>query len=87
MLVLVVEMESVLERLQNDQVTQVGVAIALVAVVAGAAFLYFVNRKKSGLFIYLFICFALALFSVFCWRDDSSVFWFSFFEVVERCRA
>jgi hypothetical protein len=40
-------MESMLEQLQNDKATQVGVAFALVAVVAGAAFLYFINRKKS----------------------------------------
>jgi cytochrome-b5 reductase len=42
-------MESMLEQLQNDKATQVGVAFALVAVVAGAAFLYFINRKKTVL--------------------------------------
>jgi cytochrome-b5 reductase len=42
-------MESVLEQLQNDQATQVGVAFALVAVVAGAAFLFYVNRKTTVL--------------------------------------
>jgi len=46
---IVVAMESVLERLQNDKATQVGVAFALVAVVTGAAFLYYVNRKKTVL--------------------------------------
>ncbi|KAG0560781.1 hypothetical protein KC19_9G012800 [Ceratodon purpureus] len=42
-------MEGVLEQLHNDKATQVGVAFAFVAVVAGAAFLYFVNRKKTVL--------------------------------------
>lgn len=54
-----------MEKLQNDKATQVGVAIALVTVVAGAAFLYFMNRKKS----------ACASGSMFCilWVDVIAV--------------
>jgi hypothetical protein len=39
-------MEGLLEQLQTDKATQVGVAFALVAVVTGAAFFYFASRKK-----------------------------------------
>jgi cytochrome-b5 reductase len=42
-------MESLLEQLQNDKATQVGVVFALVAVVAGAAFLFYAKRPKTVL--------------------------------------